>query len=140
MSAENPKFWGLEGDEELHHTDISGRLREYAKGWGSIDAFPESVVMVGMDPMPIEDKFAEESVLENLLERWEEYASPYDETEITDEMKAATHEYVEKIKSLYRVWSCHEVTRKTVNVRDYLNEDEIPISLTPERHELETPE
>lgn len=129
MSIENPEFWGFEDDENLTCEGIGERLLEYANDWYSIDPFPEEIEVVGYDREEIsekEKKWAAESVLDSLIERWDDEFGGEDYTTHTETMKDAASEFVAKIAAEYHVWRCKPVTRKTVKVRDFLDEDEIP--------------
>lgn len=123
MSSENPKYWGLRGDERLACETIEDRLDElHEDGDGCM---PESIEMVGYDPHEFSDADRErlcEWVINILLESidedpefgGEDYTSP------TPAMIEAAKEFVAKVTAEYKVWSCTEVCRKTVRVADYI--------------------
>lgn len=123
MSAENPKYWGLEGDKRLTCTTIEERMEELHEDCeGNLG---ETVEIVGYDPMVIDEKeqarFAA-WVLESLLVNIDESEfGGEDYTSETPVMKEAAAEFIKKIVAEYKVWPCDEVCRKTVKVADYID-------------------
>ena len=123
MSRENPKYWGLDGDERLTCTTIEDRLQEMKEErYGDM---PESIELVGYDPMVIGEKEIKrysDWVLDLLLVNIDESEYGFEDyTEETPEMEEAASEFIKKIVSLYEVKSCEIVCRKTVRVADYID-------------------
>jgi len=129
MTAENPKYWGLEGDDELSCTDIEERLQKYID-WLEGET-TEVMEMVGFDPIPmnIEKEIVRTSdiVLESTLEYLDDnYSSSRKDVSIpTDKMKEAAKEFAKKIIEEYEIEDCEEVCRKMVSVKDYLNDEDL---------------
>lgn len=128
MSAENPKYWGIEGDDVLTHTDIADRLQDYIEQLDPEDEMPDEMEMVGFDPMhdTIDIDAYAESVLNDLLEQLDEnYSTSLEEsTEPTDGMKVAALTFIKKINELYTIKDCQQVCKKTVKVWEYLDKED----------------
>jgi len=132
MSKEEPKFWGIEGDEVLEHDNIADRLQEYVDYLDVGEKVPEEIEMVGFDPIK---KFKDDDiqsisdyVLESTLE-WldENYSTCKDEsTDPTERMVLAAKEFAKAIIEDYEPWDCEEVCRKTVKILDYLDKSDLP--------------
>jgi hypothetical protein len=131
MTAENPTYWGLVGDESLSCDDIGERLQDFIDGLDPDNPIPETIEMVGFDPVPIhvENETADISglILDKVLEYLDECYSVSREFEYepTEKMEEAAKKCAKKILEEYNVYDCEEVCRKTVKISDYLNENKL---------------
>lgn len=118
MSAENPKYWGLEDDERLTCNTIEERLEKlYEECDGHM---PETIDVFGYDPRIVDTKNLPDWFLENFLEYLDDEYDGEDGTDPTETMRAAAIEFVNKIVAEYHVWQCEIVCKKTIKVADYI--------------------
>lgn len=124
MSAEKPLYWGLANDEQLSCTEIGERVQEFYENLEDNEPLPETIELIGFDPMKVNEERHANWLLDNLLESLdEEYGSPDGNgTQPTETMKQTAKEFVEKVLSEYHVWGCERVCTKTVRIKDYISE------------------
>jgi hypothetical protein len=123
MSAENPKFWGMKDDEYYDCNSIWEYINKFCEEHDD-DSIPETIDLIGFDPVVVNEEKQADWVLENFLESLDEnYSNPdNDYTKPTDGMKLAAKEFVKKILSEYQVTTCERVCKKTVQIKDYMSE------------------
>ena len=127
MSKANPTLWGMYDDERLSCTSIGERVVQFCDDHEDDDPLPETITVVGYDPMKINTKNMAENILERLLEDLDEdCADPDgDNTKPTEAMKKAADEFIEKIVAEYHVWNCEGVCEKTVRIKDYVSDEDL---------------
>ena len=128
MSEENVTFWTcVEDTERLTHTERDEAVREYLDDMRGVCDFPETVQVFGFKRIELEHKEPDpEWILEEILERLdEEHGDPEGHaTPPSVRMLEACQHLVDVIRQEYEVWTCEQVTSETVNVREWIQENE----------------
>jgi len=124
MSAENPKYWGSDGDEILTCLSIVDYVEQFIDGWDSSSPPPETIDIVGYDTKIVDDDSLPDWFLESFLEHLDDEYGGEEGTDPTETMKAAAKEFVDKIVAEYQVWQCDIVCKKTIKISDYIDKEE----------------
>ena len=118
------KFWGQEDDERLTHTSMDVAIESIIDD-SPISDLPETIEVCGYAyRVPNVTKIAD-YVIEHLLEHLDEEFGDHDGgyTDSTDSIKEAAEELVTTTLEEFTVWACDLVTRKTLNVKDWIKEN-----------------
>lgn len=113
----DPDFWGPEGTEVFSHQYIDDAiLQELEDAWPDL---PETLVMSGV--VRRKAGMCASTLLDGVLEMLdEEYGNPdaFSEayTKPTEMMVKAAEVFVHVVMSEYDVWSCEEVTTRSIDV------------------------
>ena len=128
---EKPKYWCIGDPDSLYTNDIEELLQDFFDQdfCGTPDEIPEKIELIGYDSDEITENdinIFSDDCLENLLQYIDDnFSSARDEgTEPTNSMKEAAKKFVNKIVNEYHVYNCHEVCRKTINVKDFFDIDQ----------------
>jgi len=121
MPDRKVKYWG-DGDSEVLIYTTEDEAIEHILD--VMQPFPEQIEIVGfaeMKPPRVEDFTGNflETILENLDE---EYGNPDNThyTEPTENMKKAEEAFIKAVLDDYEPYVCEEITRKTINVREWV--------------------
>ena len=109
--------------ERLYHKDQEDAIRGLLEDIHT-DCWPETLTVYGYSRLKLDPARSTDSILEALLEWWdEEYLTNDDgNTEITDTMRTAAKAFVEAVAAEYPVQACRLTTSVTVDVRDWVRE------------------
>lgn len=128
--TQEPKFWTAANDdpERLSHTTIAEAVEAWYDDTDPLVAVPETIEVQGYAPMalPSVDRIRDH-IMDNLTEWLDcEYGDQIDgePTRIPSELQSTALNFAEAVRRLYPVWSCEQVERLTVRVRDYVTVDE----------------
>ena len=132
MADRQVKFWGPPEAERLIHDDVDEAVEDILDDMypTPIADLPETIEVVGYAPMAVsmnivDTIYSDDSPLEMVIERLEEeYGDPEGENEvdITERMKAAERHFLQVVRDEYQpqCWACEEITRVTINVREWI--------------------
>jgi hypothetical protein len=117
-----PQFWSVGDSERLRWTNIDDAIVEWIDDM--YDAtLPDEITVIGYAPMEVSTHHL--NPLEHVLEYLdEEYGDPDGAgwSKPTERMKEAERGFLRVVKEEYVSWSCEEVARKTINVREWRRE------------------
>lgn len=110
------KFWGEADDERLTHRTEDEAIEEILD---ALEPFPETITIVGFAPMVPDWKFV--TPLADIMEQLDDdgYGGE-DGSDTTPAMKEAEAAFLAVLKAEYVAWSCEEITRKEVNVAEWI--------------------
>lgn len=114
------KFWGNEGDESLHHTDMDEAINDIIN---DLERLEGEIVVYGYAPMekPDAEKLAK-SILDFVLEELDcnyELGSPDHATEASEPMQEAALFCAGKILNNYEPWAHKVVKEQTIDVVEW---------------------
>ena len=121
----NCEYWSCNEDDEcLTATEMEEAIDDFLN---ENDDLPAKLTVYGFNHVVIDKKTKDwlvRQTLEDMLERLDdEYGNPDDNiTKATEETKAASKEFVDKIVSSYYVWRCDQVAKVEINMAEWLKE------------------
>jgi hypothetical protein len=123
MDNRKIEFWGEPNAENLYHSTEDDLIDEMLEG---MDPPPETLTICGyaraqLQPADLDFHTPLNDILDDLDE---EYGSPDDATEPTENMIKAERELINTIRKEYFVWRCDPVITKTINVKEWLDKQE----------------
>ena len=109
--------------ERLYHKDQEDAIRGLLEDIHT-ECWPGKLTVYGYSRLKLDPARSTDSILEALLEWWdEEYLTNDDgNTEITDTMRTAAKAFVEAVAAEYPVQACRLTTSVTVDVRDWVRQ------------------
>ena len=120
MSEREIVFW----DCDEHREELTWTDRDEAIEYGIDDAAedsPETIMVYGFARMT-------PSLDANDVREWlangpfDELLDPDGDDWWTDDMQRAAEEFCARIRGAFKPWACEQVTKETVNVREWLQE------------------
>lgn len=123
-------FWSCQPFEERLFWPT---IEEAVESWAlDLDSLPEMVDVYGWarTVLPTAERWSStqwSGPLADLIERLdEEYGDPEEGATITDAMKQAELVFINAVLAEYEVWSCDQITQRTVRVSDYYAPEAAP--------------
>lgn len=114
-------FWAVApGEDELTHETVDEAVEDFIDRWPHEARSPESVEVIGYARRVVEDDGmgSLESMLYHLDEELGDPKGDY--TTPTPRMVEAAAAFAKVVCSEYVSWQCEEVTRQTVDVREWI--------------------